>query len=112
MSGGLPADDPTVVTWARTVLEGMVPRMESSEAAITVVPSGGVKDVKDVLYWTELGAMICLDKPIIIVAMPDVDIPERLRRVADEVVYLPYGVSPEASALLRQAIDRVHQRYH
>ena len=37
--------------------------------------------------WVELGASIMLDKPILVVASPGQELPERLERVADLIVY-------------------------
>lgn len=97
-------DDPSAVVWARHVLEEMAPNMAESAACISLVPSDGVGDVK---FWVELGAMICMDKPIVVVAMGDTVIPPKLALVADEVVRLPEGVNPAGGDALAAAVRRV-----
>lgn len=97
-----PWKDPTAEAWARHVVDEMVPNLESSACAISLYPSdGGVGDVK---YWVELGAMIMLDKPILVVVMGDSVIPPKLALVADEVCRLPEGASPSGSDVLADAI--------
>jgi ABC-type nitrate/sulfonate/bicarbonate transport system substrate-binding protein len=58
-------------------------KMTDSAAMISLVPKSGGFDVK---FAVELGAGIMLDKPIIAVVMPDAEVPEKLRRVADAVI--------------------------
>lgn len=88
-------DDPTAERWARHVIDEMVPNMASSSACVSLYPRDG--STSDVKYWVELGAMICMDKPILVVVMGDAVLPPKLALVADEVVRLPDGVSPGAS---------------
>lgn len=101
-----PWDDPTAKRWARHVLDEMVPKMKGSAAVCSIVPDGE----GDVKFWVELGAMIMLNKPIVIVAFDDRQIPEKLRLVADEVVICPNGVNPAASKDLAAAINRLAAR--
>lgn len=103
---GRPQDDPMVVAWAKNVVESMVPAMEGSEVCITFAPEEG-REVDRVLYWTELGAMICMDKPILVVVLPGCSVPPKLAKVADEIVWLPEGVSPESSGALASAVERM-----
>ncbi len=58
------------------------PMIDSSKIAISIVP-----DEADPKFAIELGYMIMLDKPIIIVVPPPgVALPEKLVRVADRIV--------------------------
>lgn len=100
-------DEPTVVAWAKHVLDEMVPMMESSGFIVSLMPTRGVGDVK---YWVELGAGIMMDKPLIVVALAGAELPKKLIAVADEIVYLPQGVSPEGSADLAAAITSMTER--
>lgn len=59
-----------------------VSKIEGSGLFISLVPSEGF----DVKFAVELGAAIMLDKPIIAVVMPGVEISDHLRRVSDQVV--------------------------
>lgn len=102
-------DDPTVVRWAKHVINDMAPGMEGSAVVMSLVP-GGEHSLGDVKFWVELGAAIMMDKPIIAVCFSDRECPERLRRVADEVVVLEEGVTPEASEQMAEAIRRVVER--
>jgi hypothetical protein len=97
-------DDPTVVRWAQHVIDDMVPKMKSSAVCISLVPNGDLAEKSDVQYWVELGAMICMDKPIMVVVMGDAELPPKLQAVADRVVRLPQGVSLSESETLAAEI--------
>lgn len=96
--------DPLAKQWIEHIMGDMVPKMEGSALVCSILPHDREGDVK---FWVELGASIMLDKPIVIVAFDDDEIPERLRRVADEVVVCPEGVSPESTDELAAAFKRV-----
>jgi hypothetical protein len=78
--------DPGWKRYAEHALTEMVPKLAGSSVAFSLVPQGGEYAQGDVKYWVELGAAIMLDKPIVVVAAPGQALPERLVRVADEVV--------------------------
>lgn len=99
---------PSTKVWVNQVLDDMVPKLEGSVMSCSLIPDDREGDVK---FWVELGASIMFDKPIIAVAFNNQPIPERLRRVADEIVVLPEGVSPEASDQLAAALKRVVDRH-
>lgn len=98
-------DDPNAKRWIRNVLEDMVPKMEDSVIVMSVVPSNrGEGDVK---YWVELGASICMDKPILTIVMGTDPVPKKLALVSDEIVRLPQGVQPDSSEELAAAMKRL-----
>jgi hypothetical protein len=97
--------DPTAKRWAKHVIDEMVPKMEQSSVAMALLPDGD----GDVKFWVELGAMICMNKPIIAVVIGDREIPPKLELVADEVVRCPDGIDPIASEELAAAVTRVMQ---
>lgn len=99
-----PFDDPTVVAWAQHVIDDMVPKMKSSAVCISLVPEGDLAEKGDVKYWVELGAMICMNKPIMVVVMGDAALPPKLEAVADRIVRLPQGVSLSSSEGLAEQI--------
>lgn len=103
---GDPWDDASVIAWARHVVDDMVPKLEESAMSLNLVPD----DKGDVKFWVELGAAIMLDKPIIAVVFRDRPIPEKLERVADEIVRLPEGVDAAGSDELAAAIQRVREK--
>lgn len=80
-------DSPEFRRYAAHALEEMLPKLSGSEFCVSIAPSPGGegKGRGDVKYWVELGASIMLDKPILVIAAPGQKLPERLRRVADEV---------------------------
>lgn len=93
-----PWKDETAVVWARQVLDDMVPKLRDSACAISLYPSDG--STGDVKYWVELGASICMNKPILLVVMGDAELPPKLAQVADEIVRLRNGLDAEGSGLL------------
>ena len=100
-----PWQDPSAKAWMRHVITDMVPKVEKSEAVISIAPSdGGEGDVK---FWVELGASIMMDKPIVVVVFHDQEVPAKLAAVADEIVRCERGVNPAASEALAAAIKRV-----
>lgn len=101
-------DEPHAKLWARDVLDGMAPKLADSAATISLIPGeSGKFDEGDAKFWVELGASIMMNKPIIAVVYPGQPIPDKLRRVVDEIVVLKDGINEEASRELGLAIDRV-----
>jgi hypothetical protein len=78
----------------------MVPKLEGSAVAISIAPGDGEGDVK---FWVELGAMIMMDKPIVVVARPGQVLPQKLLAVADDVVY----GDPRDSHVQKRLINKV-----
>lgn len=62
--------------------ENTLKAMSDSAFVTSIVPSGEA----DVKFAVELGLAIMLEKPIMLVAMPGVRIPPKLRELADEIV--------------------------
>jgi hypothetical protein len=60
----------------------------------------------DVKYAVELGAAIMMDKPIIVMAHPGVELPAKLVAVADEVVHADIDTS-EGREALKETIARI-----
>ena len=99
-------NDPDMRRWVDHVLSDMKPKMEASALVMQIVPS----NYGDVKLWVELGASIMMDKPIIAVEVEGRQAPAKLRAIADEVVVLPRGVTPQASSELAAAVRRVTGR--
>jgi hypothetical protein len=99
--------EPSAKRWVRHVLDEMAPKLADSALAISLVPDDRSGDVK---FWVELGASICMNKPIVAVLLGDAPVPPKLALVADEIVRCPEGIDPAASEELTAAIGRVIER--
>lgn len=105
MSGDL-WQEPSVVAWANHVLETMLPALKDSEISCSIVPDvDGDHGVGDVKYWVEIGASLCLGKPLMLVVLGEREIPPKLAAVADEIVRLPDGVNLASSEELARRIE-------
>ena len=96
--------DPEWQSYVTHVRTELVPKLEDSAMTVSIVPRKA-EDV-DIKFAVELGLSIMLDKPLILCVHPSTVIPERLRRVADEIVI---GYPAESRDELIAAIDRVGQ---
>lgn len=77
--------------------------MTDSAVMVSIVPDP--KDV-DIKFSVELGMAIMLDKPIIAVVPPGVIVPNKLRRVADQVVICDIDTEEGRAAFMR-ALDEL-----
>lgn len=77
-----PAERAEWDAFVQHVREDALVKINSSAFVLSLVPRGE----PDIKYAVELGLAIMLDKPIVLVAMPEAVLSERLRRVADEVI--------------------------
>jgi hypothetical protein len=105
MATGDWADDREVRRWMKAVLKDLVPKIDGSAAVVSVVP----KSDTDVKFAVELGFSIMMDKPIILVVTPGVKIPEKMRRLADEIVegdISDPNVAIQFPAAINRAVDR------
>jgi len=96
-------NDPEWEQFVAHVREHSIRGIAGSGAIVSIVPPGENLDIK---YCVELGASIMLDKPIVILVMPGRPIPERLRRVADEVVEADIDTE-EGKQLMTEALQRL-----
>lgn len=70
-----------------------------------------VTEPLDVKFALELGLAIVLDKPILAVVVKGATVPEKLRRVADEIVELADDPDTEEGvAQMRGAVGRIMER--
>lgn len=93
-------------TWQRFVnhhREETLVAMTDSAVMVSIVPDP--KDV-DMKFSVELGMAIMLDKPIIAVVAPGVVVPNKLRRVADQVVICDIDTE-EGQATFLRALDEL-----
>jgi hypothetical protein len=62
-----------------------LPKIMHSGITLSIIGSRDADDF-DVKQATEIGAMLLLDKPLILVCVPGATVPSRLRRAADVVI--------------------------
>lgn len=97
--------DPEYQAWATRIHDHVLPGLESSGAHCMFF-AGGLEP--DINYAVELGLSVLLDKPILVVRPPGMEIPERLRRVADLVVEIDLaqpGVGEHLGQLIKEFVD-------
>lgn len=87
--------------WAKDVRAHLLPKLSESALSLTLVPTGET----DLKFAIELGLSIMLDKPIIAVVQPGTKVPERLVRVADEIVEARLGGTAEESDQARLKVQ-------
>lgn len=96
-------NDPAWQRFVHNVREDALKKIDESAFVISLVPKAENVDIK---FAVELGLGIMLDKPLLLVALPGTPIPERLRRVADEIVYTDVDTE-RGRTQLREAMKRL-----
>ena len=96
------SEDPEAQRWIADVQENMVPKMEASGAVVSI--QTGKTDVK---LAVELGMALLLGKPLILAYTPGVELPEGLRRAADDVVEFDPADQAGTSVRIMAAMDRL-----
>lgn len=99
-----PWQDPRAQRWLERVRTELLPMLDSSGAAVSICPPEDSEI--NVQFCVELGAMILMNKPIILAVPPGRRIPDKLARVADEIVELDLD-SPTSRQRMADAIARV-----
>ena len=100
-----PWQDPAWLSYEKHAQDEMLPMLKGS--AITIALLGGDVDAKQAC---ELGFMIMLDKPIIAVVTAGAKVPDKLVRVADEIVEGSDMNDPSFQKRLTDAIARVQTK--
>ncbi len=108
--------DPEFIEYAKHVIEEMAPKLADSAFTVSLAPGRTLgpddpPDAGDVKYWVELGASIMMDKPILVIAQPNQPLPERLVRVADEVLRIEDVVSPESQEAIAARLAVFAERF-
>lgn len=81
-----------------------VEQMAESAFVMSIVPTGEF----DVKFAVELGAAVMMDKPIMAIVQPGANVPEKLRRVCEEVVEADIDLE-EGRKKITAAIDRLRK---
>lgn len=98
-------DDPRAKQFAKNVREDLLPKMADSALCAVIVTGGS-----DVKLMVEIGASIMLDKPIVLAVSPGVEIPPKLRLVADEIIVLDQDDPEVTVAGLQLALQALVDR--
>jgi len=77
-----PVDKVVWDAFVQQTREDAMKKIDASAFVMSLVP----KDEPDVKFCVELGLSVMYDKPLVIVVAPETRIPERLQRLADEVI--------------------------
>lgn len=88
----------------RLVDEGLIPRLEASAMGMLMHPDKKI----EAQFAVQLGAMVLLDKPIMVVVDPDYEVPAKLRAIADEIVVWKLG---DDRTEFEAALMRMAQRF-
>lgn len=96
-------NDPEVKSWLTHVSENLVPMVQSSALSICVYDT----DPPDPQNAMEVGYMVLMDKPIIVTAVKGAKVPEKLRRVADQIVEFDPGDHEGNAIALAKAIQAI-----
>jgi hypothetical protein len=100
------SQDPGFQEYAQHVRDELIPMIQDSAVAMSLVPPDNVPDVK---FAVELGYMIMLNKPIIALLRRGATPPEKLVLVADELVEGEID-EPDFQERLMAAITRVKNK--
>lgn len=95
-------NDPKVKAFLADANAELLPKLQESALSISIAP-----DAPDPKFAIELGYIISLDKPLILVVWPDRMPSAKLLAVADEVVRVDPADDEETQRLIQAAIDRV-----
>jgi nucleoside 2-deoxyribosyltransferase len=93
-------DDPAVQRWFVHLREELAPMIADSAVAMSMWPNGTEIDPKMAV---ELGYMLLLDKPIIVVVEPGSKVPDNLVKVAVRIIEADQD-APDTALRLAQAI--------
>lgn len=81
-------DEAEFSEWVRERQQNLLPKVAQSEYVMSFVPE--TKHRSDIKFCLELGVSLMMDKPLILVDAPGVDIPARLASIADAVIHLDH----------------------
>lgn len=98
-------DDPRWQRYAKRALEELLPMVDESTFCIALVPRKP-EDYDDIKFCIELGMMIMLNKPILLVVPPGTKLPDKLALIADSIVELDQ-MDPDFQDRLTAEIGRI-----
>lgn len=106
-TGDDPFQDPAWLEYAEDVKKRLVPMVKGSPLTMALY-SGGDPDPKQAI---EFGYMILLNKPIILTVTPGATVPDKVARVADEIVEADFDDPEGTSKRIQEACARVAEKF-
>lgn len=102
-----PTEDPEWKEFADRAIKELVPMVDDSAYCVSIVPRKP-ENRSDIKFCLELGLMLMLDKPIIMVIAPGSKVPDKVQ-VADAIVELNMD-DEKFMERLKATIDEVEAR--
>lgn len=100
----IPADD-DLNAWLALAREDLLPKMRDTSICVGLYPTepGAEPDLKMAL---EIGLMVLMDKPILVIARPGQMISDHLRTIADRVIE-----ASDADTMQREITEYLRMRF-
>lgn len=95
-----PWEHPDAIEFVENVRRHLIPRIRDATTSLTFF-TGGEPDVK---LSVELGLSILLDKPIILCVTPGAKVPNKLAKVADDIIEIDPSDPATAAAKIAAII--------
>lgn len=97
--------------FADRAIRELVPKVTNSAYCMNLFPSGGTEMGRnDIKYCVELGMMILMDKPIILIVPPGMNVPDKVVRVADAIIEMSMD-DERFKQRLADTIDEMDKKY-
>jgi len=97
-------DEPGYEEWESRVRDRVVPMLADTAVTVGLIPCGEI----DIKFALELGLSIMMDKPIIALVQPGMNIPNGLASVAAEIVEVDIAHDSDAAQRsITEAIGRI-----
>lgn len=101
-----PFDNPEWHEHAEHFRTNVLPNIVGSKHCLCIVPETDKFDVKFAL---EIGAMIMLDKPIVLLVSSERTVPPRLARVADKIIEVDLTTKAGQDATQQRLLEYLNQ---
>lgn len=102
------SDDPGWKAFADRAIKELVPMVDDSAYCVSLIPRKP-EDRSDIKFCLELGLMLMLDKPIIMVIAPGSKVPDKVVQVADAIIEMNTN-DEKFMDRLKATIDEVQAR--
>jgi len=107
-----PYDDPGYRAWARSVIDQLVPKLQSCNYMVSVLNEPADDEDPDIVspkFCVELGVSIMLGKPLIVGIFPGWKIPAKLAMIADRIIETDHENMADFAERLRLAMKEMDQ---
>lgn len=96
-------EDPDIKGFLDEASQAVPPLLDHCSVAASLLPSDGVPDAKIAV---EIGYILLMNKPLILLVAPGTEVPTGLARAADEIVEFS-GPNRDSVDRLQQAMSRI-----